>query len=137
MIGSIDDPRVLARIGAACGDAAHGVRHRLTVAAQKEAEGQSGTREEAATEDVANAIDAIDALGDLLTERLNGEQTAPDGKRVRIEFRTEKAPQGEENAFGLDLGIRVAIETPGYSARKAILVQCKRMFGLGAKGTFQ
>ena len=50
---------------------------------------------------------------------------------------TEKAPQGEENAFGLDLGIRVIIETPGYSAQKAILVQCKRMTGLGAKGIFK
>jgi hypothetical protein len=136
VIGSIDDPRVLARIGAACGDAAHGVRHRLTTAAHKEAEGQSGTREEGATEDVANALDAIDALGDLLTERLNGELTAADGKKVRIEFRTEKAPQGEENAFGLDLGVGVIIETPGYSAHKAILVQCKRMYGLGAGGTF-
>ena len=85
---------------------------------------------------MANALDAIDALGDLLTERLNGEQTTADAKKVRIEFRTEKAPQGEENAFGLDLGIRVIIETPGYSAHRAILVQCKRMFGLGAGGKF-
>ncbi len=136
MIGSIDDPRVLARIGNACGEAAGHVRHRLTAAAHKEAEGQAGTREEAATEDLADAIDAIDALGDLLTKEVNREETTSDGKRVRIEFKTEKAPQGEENAFGLDLGIRIIIETPGYSAQKAILVQCKRMFGQGATGAF-
>lgn len=136
MIGSIDDPHVLDRIGTACGEAARVVRHRLTKAAHKEAEGQSGTREEAATEDLANAIDDIDALGDLLSKDLNTPATTADGSHVRIEFKTEKAPQGEENAFGLDLGIRLTIETPAYSAQKAILVQCKRMFGLGAKGVF-
>jgi len=76
MIGSIDDPRVLARIGNACGEAAEHIRHRLTTAAHKEAEGQSGTREEAATEDLADAIDAIDALGEALvrtTERMLAE----------------------------------------------------------------
>jgi hypothetical protein len=136
MIGSIDDPRVLTNIGSACGEAASGVRRHLTRAAQKEEAGQAGTREETATEAVADAIDDIDVLGDLLTERLNGNETTADGKQVRIEFSTEKAPQGEENAFGLDLGIRVIIETPGYSAQKAILVQCKRMYGLGAQGEF-
>ena len=137
MIGSIDDPRVLTRIGTACGEAAGAVRERLTRAAHKEAEGQSGTREEAATEDLATAIDDIDALGERLAESLNTEETTADGKQVQITFKTHKAPQGEENAFGLDLGIRVSIETPGYSAQKAILVQCKRMFGMGAQGVFK
>lgn len=134
MIGSIDDPRVLTRIGRACGKAAEAVRDRLTKAARKEAEGQSGPREEAET---GNLADAIDALGEGLTAGLNSDEPAADGRQVRITFSTEKAPQREENLFGLDLGIRVIIETPGYSAQKAILVQCKRMSGLGADGKFK
>ncbi len=135
MIGTIDDPRVLVTVGTACGAAAHDVRERLDKAAVKEAEGQAGTREEVSTEAV---VEAIDAIGASLQEHLGHEsdQTAQDGRRIRIEFSTEKAPQGEENAFGLDLGIRIIIETPGYLAHKAILVQCKRMFGSGRTASF-
>ena len=79
MIGSIDDPRVLTNIGSACGVAAGSVRERLTRAAHKAGDGQGGTREETATEDIANAIDDIDALGDLLTHGLNGYEPTPDG----------------------------------------------------------
>src|SRR5262249_5464204 len=73
---------------------------------------------------------------DVLVEDLNWEDTSEDRRPIRIAFETQKAPQGEEDAFGLDLGIRVIIETPGYSAHKAILVQCKRMYGVGANGRF-
>jgi hypothetical protein len=38
--------------------------------------------------------------------------------------------------LGLDLGIRAIIETPGYVPQKAILVQCKRMYGVGSSGQF-
>ena len=135
MIGTITNPRIAEAIGSACGAAARDVRDRMETATRREAQGQAATREDTFTDDLA---DAMDAIGEGLEEHLlalSGE-LARRGSDVQIEFATEKAPQGEETAFGLDLGIRLIIETPGYKTEKAILVQCKRMYGTSTTGSF-
>jgi hypothetical protein len=137
MIGTIDDPRIANAIGGACGNASLRVRERMDRSVTKEKQGQASTGETTFTDDLTDALDTLDeALTEQiakLPERLS--MGAP--VDIRVEFTTQKAPQGEENDFGLDIGLRVIIETPGYEADKAILVQCKRMYGgVGAAGSF-
>jgi len=132
MIGTITNRNVAVEVGQAFGEASGAVRERLHRAAAREAEGQAATREDTFTDDLADALDRV--IADRL-EQLS-ETLSTSGSNVRIEFESTKAPQGEEADFGLDLGVRVIIETPGYAAQKAILVQCKRMYGVGNAGTF-
>lgn len=119
-------------VGAAFGDVARNVNDRMLRAHGREESGQASTREEVFTEQVQDDFD------ELVKERLAAlsDRYAETGSNVSIKFEATKAPQGEESGFGLDLGIRVIIETTGYSTQKAILVQCKRMFGVGGSGTF-
>lgn len=132
MIGTITNRNVAVEVGQAFGEASGAVRDRLERAARREDQGQAATREDTFTDDLADALD--ETIADRLKE-LSGKLSTS-GSNVRIEFESTKAPQGEEAGFGLDLGVRVIIDTPGYSAQKAILVQCKRMYGTGASGTF-
>lgn len=132
MIGTITNRNVAVEVGQAFGEASGAVRERLDRAAAREAEGQAATREDTFTDDLADALDRV--IADRL-EQLS-EKLSNSGSNVRIEFGSTKTPQGEEADFGLDLGVRVIIESPGYTAQKAILVQCKRMYGVGNAGTF-
>lgn len=132
MIGTITNRNVAVVVGQAFGEASGAVRDRLERAAVRESEGQAATREDTFTDDLADALDRV--IADRLEQLSETLSTA--GSNVRIEFESTKAQQGEETEFGLDLGVRVIIETPGYSAQKAILVQCKRMYGVGSAGTF-
>ena len=131
MIGTTTNPSAAVEVGEAFGAASAESRARLDRAHKREKQGQAATREDTFTDDL------VDEMEGTIQERLL--RTAVDlsekGK-VRIEFEATKAPQGEETSFGLDLGVRVIIESPGYSIEKAILVQCKRMYGTDAKGTF-
>lgn len=133
MIGTIGDPSVAAAVGDACGEASERIRERLGRTAAKAEQGQAGAREELFTEDL---VDAMDVMDESLSESLGAlaARLAVDGSNIKIEFETQKAAQGEEDDFGLDLGLRVLIKTPGYVAEKAILIQCKRMYG-GAAGS--
>lgn len=131
VIGTISD-RVAVEIGGAFGAAAAHARKRMERSHNREKEGQPGSREDTYTDDL------LDAMEDSIRERLRSVTTelSDRGNDIRVEFEATKASQGEESEFGLDLGIRAIIETPGYSMEKAILVQCKRMYGTGPGGTF-
>jgi len=122
-------------IGDACGAAARDVRERMDRSKRRVDQGQAATREDTYTDDLA---DAMDEIGEAIRQRIQTAEhgLAAAGSNVHVEFSTEKAPQGEEDSFGLDLGVRLIIETPGYSSEKAILVQCKKMYGSGSSGTF-
>lgn len=135
MIGTIGDPRLVIAVGDACGAASRRVRERMEQALKKEKDGQAACREEVFTEEI---VDVIDDMGRALAEEIGSlsmnfaNEKPPKG--IALEFSSEKAPQGEENDFGLDLGLRIVINTPGYVMNKAILVQCKRMYGGAASG---
>jgi hypothetical protein len=132
MIGTITNRNVALEVGSAFGGAAGAIRNRLEGAVKREAEGRAATREDTFTDDL------VDAMAGQISVRLaqSSERLSTPPGNVKIEFEATKAPQGEENDFGLDLGVRVIIESPGYSTQKAILVQCKRMYGRGSSGTF-
>jgi hypothetical protein len=132
MIGSIRNPSVAVEVGKAFGEASSAVRERIDRASAREATGQGGTREDTLTDDLMDALEG--SIGDSLNRVC--KHLADLGSNVRIEFTSSKAPQGEETAFGLDLGLRVVIESPDYAAQKAILVQCKRMYRVGDSWTF-
>jgi hypothetical protein len=131
MIGTISGSNVAVEVGSAFGHASNAIRERLEKAVAREKQGQAATREDTFTDDLVDAME--ESLKQQFAKISADATTTGD---VRIEFESTKAPQGEESAFGLDLGIRVIIDTPGYSAHKAILVQCKRMRGLGSTGQY-
>lgn len=133
MIGTITNNRIAVEIGEAFGAASSAARHRLERSRRREEQGQPGAREETYTEDLMDAVD--EAIREHITAAT--ASLARRGSNVRVEFEATKAPQSEEADFGLDLGIRAIIDTPGYSVEKAILVQCKRMYGSGGDGTFR
>jgi len=132
MIGTIANPHAAVEIGEAFGAASADIRQRLGRSHRREEEGQAATREDTFTDDL------VEALERSISERLAAisERLTVSGTNVRVQFDATKAIQGEESTFGLDLGIRVVVETPGYVTEKAILVQCKRMYGLGDTGEF-
>lgn len=124
MIGDVLDPRIAVAIGESFGSASDAVRQRAGRSLQREEQGQRATYEPVHTEDL------IDAMGSAIRDRVRAAQEVLGNQvQLSVEFEPVNLPVGEEAHYGADIGVRVTITTPGFTVRKACLLQAKRMYG--------
>lgn len=93
--------------------------------------GTSERHEESDTDDLIDDFEtAISAGVDSVRGRF-----VPDGVSMDVEFFPTNVAS-EERQHGADFGVRLHIEGPNYNISKAVLFQCKRMYGPEEAPTF-
>lgn len=94
--------------------------------------GDKRTREDSFTDQL------LDRMDGAIRERLEaiGRTLSNTGVSVSVAFESSNLTATEEHKYGADIGVRVTVRSPGFTSVKAVLIQCKRMYGPAGTPTF-
>ncbi|HEU4560641.1 MAG TPA: hypothetical protein VFS20_22505 [Longimicrobium sp.] len=121
MIGTVHDPLAASTIAESFGLAARRARERANRSLARERQGQRAFSEPGYTENLLDEME-LSIRTDLDRIDVDGLQIGATGFNFPVRAETE---------YGADIGMRIDIETPGYTVSKGLLFQCKRMYAGG------